>query len=361
MKRIAICTPVLAYGDAVSNDVLGMYKVFNSLGYETNIFVSSSDITEVETSNIDLMRGYIRPSDILIYHHSIGWDKGLDLLFNLNCVKIIKYHNITPPDFFYGIDDSYADVCISGRRQIRYIADSNINLYLSDSSFNMNELVASGAESSSNFVIPPFNNIELLEKNNINFNIFNRYNDGKVNVLIVGRIVPNKCYQNLIDSFFLYNKLYNLNSRLIIVGSIDSRLNVYSRYLLRKIKNYGLKNKVIFTGKVSDIDLKTYYLVSKVFTIISKHEGFCVPLVEAMAMKIPIVACDSGAISETVADAGLVWKEEDPYLIAASINKITSNNDVYYYLGEMGWRRYQNNFTNEKIREEFLKVINVLL
>ena len=97
------------------------------------------------------------------------------------------------------------------------------------------------------------------------------------------------------------------------------------------------------------------------FAINSEHEGFCVPLVEAMSMKIPIVAYESSAIPLTVQDAGLVWREKNPYLLAESINRIVAGNGVGRSLGEMGWRRYHQNFTNEKIRSKFLSALSGLL
>ena len=93
----------------------------------------------------------------------------------------------------------------------------------------------------------------------------------------------------------------------------------------------------------------------------SEHEGFCVPLVEAMSMGVPIVAYSSSAIPGTVDGAGLVWSERDPYLLAESINSIVRNGEVGQSLGEMGLRRYRQNFTNEHIRAKFLSALNNFL
>jgi glycosyltransferase involved in cell wall biosynthesis len=118
---------------------------------------------------------------------------------------------------------------------------------------------------------------------------------------------------------------------------------------------------VIFTGEVSEHALKAYYLAAHVFMLTSEHEGFCVPLVEAMAMKIPIVAYASTAIPETVESAGLVWEERNPYLLAESINSIVSGESLRKGLGNMGWQRYTQNFTNAKIEAGFLSAINGFL
>ena len=141
----------------------------------------------------------------------------------------------------------------------------------------------------------------------------------------------------------------------------NSRLYAYIKYLYDKVRCLNLESSVIFTGKVSDEDLKTYFLISKVFTLTSYHEGFCVPLIEAMNMKIPIVAYGSTAVAETIGKAGLVWDELDINLISASIDEIVNNEDAYFYLGEIGWNRYKSCFKNQIIKENFLKTINTLL
>jgi glycosyltransferase involved in cell wall biosynthesis len=118
---------------------------------------------------------------------------------------------------------------------------------------------------------------------------------------------------------------------------------------------------VVFAGEVSDHALKAYYQVADAFMITSEHEGFCVPLVEAMAMKVPIVAYASTAIPETVGTAGLVWEERNPYLLAESIKSIVGDRSVGQALSDMGWRRYAQHFTNARIEAEFLNAINGLL
>ncbi|PMB19555.1 hypothetical protein CEN45_18835, partial [Fischerella thermalis CCMEE 5198] len=138
------------------------------------------------------------------------------------------------------------------------------------------------------------------------------------------------------------------------------RLSIYNNFLHQKVKDLGLQESVIFTGAVSAEALKSYYLVSNIFMTTSEHEGFCVPLVEAMAMKLPIVAYGSTAIPYTVGKAGLVWDKPDPYLLAGSVDCIARDEFVSASLGEMGWRRYKEIFTNEQIETKFIEVIKSL-
>jgi glycosyltransferase involved in cell wall biosynthesis len=161
----------------------------------------------------------------------------------------------------------------------------------------------------------------------------------------------------LISAFNVYHKVYNSNSRLIIVGGQDPRLSVYKQMLDNYIRSLNLQNSVVFAGRVSDHALKAYYLVSDVFMITSEHEGFCVPLIESMSMKIPIVAYGSTAIPYTLDKAGLVWKEFDPYLFAGSIEEILKDEKIKFGLGIMGWKRYQEYFTNSRIEKKFMEIL----
>jgi glycosyltransferase involved in cell wall biosynthesis len=118
-----------------------------------------------------------------------------------------------------------------------------------------------------------------------------------------------------------------------------------------------LEGAVIFAGCVSDEQLKAYYLAADFFMLTSEHEGFCVPLIEAMALKVPIIACASSAIPSTVGKAGLVWNERNPYLLAESVNYLNNDESISAGLGLMGRRRYEEFFSNERIAEQFLNAL----
>ena len=362
MKHIAICTPEISYGDAVSSDVLGMFNTLDSQNLKANIFAENIFISDVIVKDISCIGNFIKSSeDVIIYHHSTGWFKGLNVLTNINCKKIIKYHSITPPDYFYGFSSDHVETCKGGIEQLNTIANLDLDMYLNDSRFNMVEMISKGVKSSKCHVVPPFNNIERLREIKPDFNILNKYNDKKVNILSVGRVAPNKGFAELIDAFALYNNYFNKESRLIIVGDRHPRLSAYICYLDDKIRSINLEDSVLFTGKVNDEQLKSYYLVSRVFALTSYHEGFCLPLVEAMSMKIPVIAYGSAAVPDTVGNGGIIWEDLDINLIAITMNEIVINNNTYFFLGEAGWREYQNNFTNKIIKEKFLNIIGKYL
>ena len=348
--RIAILTPSLTTADAVSNDVLGERDALNRNGNDVGVF---SDLAPV--------RKFLRnPEDVLIYHHSRGWHPGVQLVRELSCRRVIKYHNVTPAEFFAGFSRTDHDLCDRGRRELTDLAAAQCDLYLSDSSFNMQELIAIGADPSKSFVVPPFHHIDRLLSIDADKTILKQYSHDTTNIVTVGRVVPNKNVHHLLEVFAYYHYDNNNNSRLIIVGKGGEGFSPYSRLLNRVVERLGLTKAVVFTGGVSDEALKAYYLVADAFVTVSEHEGFCVPLVEAMSMKLPIIAYASSAIPETLADAGIAWSERNAMLMAESIDRLVRDSAVHDALGERGYRRYETLFTNEKVENSFLQAMSKL-
>ncbi|MDT4968798.1 MAG: hypothetical protein QOJ64_3535 [Acidobacteriota bacterium] len=362
MTRIAILTPSITTGDAVSNDVIGMYEALKASGHHTRIYAEGWTLDEPKVRSAEKINSFLKsPGDLLIYHFSRGWDFGLELLRELKCRIAIKYHNVTPPEFVEKFSRDFARMCLEGREQLKLIANTRCDLYMSDSGYNAQELLSEGATERRSFIVPPFHHIDRLGRIEADASILKTYKDDRTNILMVGRVAPNKGHPALIAAFAAYHHDYNANSRLFIVGKEETRLAAYNNVLGEMTAYLKVKNSVVFTGEASDAALKAYYTLANVFMITSEHEGFCVPLIEAMSMKVPIVAYGSSAIPGTVDAAGLVWEESNPYLLAESIHSIVGANGVAESLGRMGRRRYEEHFTNEKIRANFLNVIGPLL
>ena len=348
--NVAIVTPTLTTADAVSNDVLGEAGALKRNGYKVKI---SSDLARV--------RKFLKnPADILIYHHSRGWYPGVQLVRELQCRRVIRYHNVTPAEFFVGFSRTDEDLCKRGRDELIELAASHCDLYLSASSFSMQELIAVGADPSKSFVVPPFHAIDRLSTITADQETLRKYSGDTANILTVGRVVPHKNLHHLIEVFAHYTNDYNNHSRLIIVGKGGEGFNTYAKLLHRVVEQLELTDAVVFTGGASDEVLKAYYLVANAFVTVSEHEGFCVPLVEAMSMKLPITAYAATAIPETLGDAGIVWTERNAMLMAESINRLVRDRAVRKALGERGYRRYESLFTNEKVERSFLQAMSKL-
>lgn len=361
MSRIGILSPSLSTGDAVSNDVLGMHDVLNRQAHDVRVFTETHNLKHQAVFDSSKLRRFLRSADdLLIYHHARGWSPALALLRELPCRKVIKYHNITPAHFFAGFSSSDEGLCKTGRTELEAVAKYDCDLYLSDSAFNMSELVSMGAEPSKCFVVPPFHHTDRLAGLTADGSVLEKYADGKANVLTVGRVVPNKGHLALLEAFATFHFNCNRDSRLLIVGKGGDGLTPYSKLLHRAVRAFGLTGAVVFSGEVSDQALRAYYEVADAFLMTSEHEGFCVPLVEAMAMNVPIVAYASSAIPETIGPAGVVWNERNPYLLAESINSIVTERSLGKNLSAIGRRRYQESFSNDQIGARFLSALSNL-
>ena len=361
MVRVAIVSPSFSPADAVTNDALGMFEVLSRHGHDVRLFCESHSVRQPKIGDLRDINGFLKSArDIFLCHHSRGWSAGVELLEQLNCRRVIKYHNVTPAHFFAGISSYDEEQCELGRRQLTDLARADCELYLSASAFSMYELIAAGASEAKSFVVPPFHHIDRLSQLQADQATVEKYSDGAANILAVGRVVPHKGYLQLIDVFAHYYHEYNRNSRLIIVGKGGEGFSPHSKELRRAVERVGLKGAVVFAGGVSDEVLKAWYVVADVFVTASEHEGFCVPLVEAMSLKLPITAFASTAIPETLGDAGIVWTERNPLLMAESIDLLLRDSRVRNALGLRGLRRYESMFTNQRIEERFLEAMDTL-
>ena len=356
MARISILTPTLISSDAVGNDVLGMHDVLTARGHEVHLFAEDWNADGGLPVNhvLNAPEFCDRSDDVLIYHHSIGWEAGADVLQNSPCQTMVKYHNVTPAEFFSGISPQHQQLCELGRAQLASIARAGHTAYLAASNYNMRELLAAGSDDSRTFVVPPFNQAASLAAVVPDMDIVDQYADGKTNLLMVGSVRPNKGHVALIEAFAQYYYDFNCNSRLFVVGAENELLDSYSKSLRSFADVLHVEGAIVFTGEVPVEALKAYYLLANAFVIASEHEGFCVPLVEAMAMKVPIVGYASAAIAETVEDCGMIWDTRDPALIAESINALVEDEATAAAVTHNAQRRYQQMFSNAVIENQFL-------
>jgi len=300
------------------------------------------------------------PTDILLYHYARGWNRGLDLLRELRCRRVIKYHNVTPAKYFAGFNSTDQELCEAGRKQLVDVVAAQCDLYLSASAFSMQELLELGAAPAKTFVVPPFHHIDRLAQITADPQTLRRNSEVHAHILSVGRVAPHKGLLQLIEVFAHYYHGYNSKSRLIVVGKGGEGFSSYSRLLHRAVDKLDLTDAVVFTGGVSDEILKAYYQLADAYVTTSEHEGFCVPLVEAMSMRLPIAAYAAAAIPETLGDAGIAWKDRDPLLLAETIHLFLQDSAVRDALAERGRHRYEAMFSNEKIESTFLEAMATL-
>lgn len=363
MPRIAIVSPAILPGDAIGRDVRHMGRILREQGHEVELFSTTWGKPQPRSDNDVHVRDFLvgDPSALLILHHAIGWPHAVPLMTATKCRRVVKYHNVTPARFYDAVDAEYAKLCRNGRVQLRELIAQNCDLYLADSPFNRRELVEMGADPRRCAVVPPFNDLENLLQTPPDPEVLRDYGDGLTNLLFVGRRAPNKGHRFLLDAFAVYRRCYKANSRLVVIGRGEPRQEKYTQTLREQVWRLGLSGHVVFVDSVTDAELKAHYERASVFVLASEHEGFCVPLVEAMALQVPIVAYGAAAVPHTLGDAGLIWDESDPFLLAQSIDTVVRDAAVRRQLIERGRRRYQEQFTNQLLERDFLHVLQPLL
>ena len=182
--------------------------------------------------------------------------------------------------------------------------------------------------------------------------------DGKRNILFVGRYAPNKCQHHLIEAFTHF-LLLDPDARLILVGSGDP-YDPYVQHLQQSIDYYGLRESVIIPGHINEEQLQAYYRTAHLFWSMSEHEGFCVPLIEAMWFDVPVLAFRSSAIPETMGDAGLMFNEKsDLGLLAALAMKIINDEPLKATIISKQ-RLHRASFLPNAVAPHFFKLISLM-
>jgi glycosyltransferase involved in cell wall biosynthesis len=355
MSRVAIAAFSVQPHDAVGHDVLEMCRLLRQRGYEVELFSEHWCKRDPGTEDIGQAQAYLAddPDALLVYHHAMGWEHGVDLVLRARCRRVVRYHNVTPARFFAGYSLVLAKICHQGREQLGPLARAGCDLYLSDSSYNESELLRAGADPARSMVLPPFHQVDRMIEAPADPEVLRVCDDGDVNILFVGRRAPNKGHRFLLDAFAAYVAHYEPRARLLLVGREDPALLVYGNQLRGQAQRLAVHDRVVFLQGASEAQLRAYYQAAHVFLVTSEHEGFCVPVIEAMALRVPVVAYGTTAVTDTVGDAGIIWEEPDPFLLAESINCVVREPDVRDRLTERGWRRFQNQFSNERTAERF--------
>ena len=352
MKIIQIM-PTVSFGDAVSNDARAIAKVIEEMGYKTAIYAENVDPRIKDKGIYKISKlPEISDDDVVIFNHSTGTGLCYDLP-KLSGRKMMIYHNITPPRFFGNYSSTARALTEFGYEGTKFLSDK-IEYVMADSAYNANDLVEMGYKCDM-FVRPILIPFEDYEKEP-DQEIIKKYgSDGYTNIVFVGRIAPNKKQEDIIKTFAYYKKYVNPKSRLILVGS-DGGMERYGADLKRYADALMVED-VIFTGHISFKAILAYYRVADVLLCMSEHEGFCVPLVEAMFFNVPIVAYSSSAIPDTLGGSGVLVKDKDPVFVSMVIDRLVKDADFREAVLD-GQRKRLKDFSYETVREQFIEGIN---
>lgn len=334
--------PGLAPHDAVSNDVRGMTAALRANGHEVAVFAPHARGMDEPVHAPDTIDAWLHaPNDVVVYHYCVGWDFALALFRRTRARRVLRYHNITPPEFFADWSPGYVSACAEGRAQISAFADLSCDLYLGDSPFNIDDFLTLGVPAQRCAVLAPFHEVEQLMTLEADAR---RLPGGTPLLLMVGRMSPNKGHLDLLDALAACKAGIAPGAHLLSIGKLDPNLALYGDALHARIVERNLESDVTLLQDANGSELRAAFERADALLMLSRHEGFCVPLIEAMALGTPVIALGFSAIPWTLGDAGLLWDSADPYLIASSVARLRADLHLRSTLRERGLRRYAEAF-----------------
>jgi glycosyltransferase involved in cell wall biosynthesis len=334
--RIDQILPSLASRDAIGVHTLALTDALRAAGVDSDIYYGNStpDVATLGRPVSELGRqGRDR---WLLYHASIG-----SPVFNIVAArgepKLVNYHNITPAELLGGWAPQVSYEVALGRAQLERLAPDS-RFAVADSAFNESELIDAGFTGTA--VVPLL--IDMTTTGQAPDPVIARRlarakEGGGIDLVYVGKISPHKAPHDLVKMLAVYRRLYDPLARLHLIGSPLGEH--YGPALQAFIDRLDLAQAVDMVGSLEPAGLEAYFAAADVYVSASEHEGFCVPVVEAMGRGIPVVAYGVTAVPETVGDAGIVLDSKEPLLLAAAVARVRSDPELRRILKEAAARR----------------------
>jgi glycosyltransferase involved in cell wall biosynthesis len=326
-----------SFGDAISNEALGLQRAIRRRfpGVESEIYAHHRGAGLDGVRSLAEYPPAAADDGVMIFHSSIGEPAISDFLAARRERIVVRYHNITPPEWFEPYDPAFARLLGLGREQLLGLHDRAV-LAIADSAFNQAELVEAGFANTQ--VIPVHADLSALLSASpaVPRRLPPPRSASEPVVLFVGRVAPNKGHVALLQAFHVLKTYRHYDAHLWMAGGPSQPR--YSWALEQYRRELGLID-AYFAGAVSTTELAHMYRRADVLLCLSEHEGFCVPLVEAMAFDVPIVALARTAVPETLGGAGLMVDDADPAVVAEAVSTVISLPGVRNTLVERGRKR----------------------
>jgi glycosyltransferase involved in cell wall biosynthesis len=347
--------PTLAPRDAIGAHALNVRALLRDMGFDSEIFAGEARSELAGEAHpyrqFGGRRG--RSRSWLLYQSSIGSPVG-EFVAARPEPKLVNFHNITPPTFLEAWDPEVARATVLAQQQLVRLAPDSL-LGIAVSQFNRSELAHVGFGSTA--VAPP-----LIDPGSWSRDVDAATIDrlaaarraGGVDLLFVGRIAPHKAQHDLIKALAAYRQAYDPGARLHLVGGASPP--AYQRVLARYVAELGLTDAVDMAASVTNDQLAAYYRSADVFVCCSDHEGFCVPLLEAMHHQLPIVAYGAAAIPETMGAAGVLLPAKGPALVATAVHRVVEDGALRRTLVEAGRVRLEE-LSLDRSRARFAAVV----
>ena len=358
--RVAILVPSLQRGDATGNDAMGMRDALERRGFTVRLFAEGGDPTLGFGSTAEA-RAFLRDGAAAIFHQGTQWDNGVQIFERVSGVRIARDHNVTPAAFFRGISEDFVQAANVGIAQRKRLARDPAVAWIAASGSNAAELVELGAEPRRVAVVPPFTQAEELAAIEPDEIALRRWAALPADVLFVGRIAPNKGHRRLFRIAATYRELFGRSLRIRLVGSYDRRWAAWLAVLARDRGRLGIDAAVEVLGTLSTAELHAAYLTSRLLLCCSEHEGFCVPLVEAARLGIPVVATYQQAVAETLGPEGLVLRDVTDDVVAVAIHRVLHDPLLRESLVDAQAERFTRHYARDAVERSFVAAVEPLL
>jgi len=303
--RIDQWVPTLHRGDAIGDSARLMRDAFRSWGHAADVYALELD-PDLEGDGrrfADWSPG--RPDDVVILHYALPSPLTAALVAHRGR-RVLLHHNITPPEYFAAWDAEMVRICTLGRAELGTLAP-HVDLGLADSEFNRLELEALGFRRTG--VLPIY--LDFRRYHEPPAPVLRRMlDDGRTNLLFVGRLAPNKRPEDLIRLASYWKRFVSPDVRLVLVGKAPRRLGYFDALQALAYEEGFTPWEVVFLGHVPHEDLLACYATASLFVSMSEHEGFGVPLVESMLMGVPVLAYGATAVPHTLGGAGVQFTEK---------------------------------------------------
>lgn len=360
MTAVHQFVPTLAPHDAVGGHYLAVQATLRAAGYESDIYAF-----EAKDAYKRLARPYQsfeggRPGQPawLMYHSSIG-SPVAEYVIGRREPVIVDYHNITPSSFYVRWEPYVAGQLALGRRQLAKLS-VRASLGLADSAFNAGELRQLDYDTVA--VVPILFDTSSLDADAADPAELERLRRAKAgggaDWLFVGRLSPNKAQHDLVKAFAAYRRFHDPQARLHLVGGASS--HAYLTALEKFVIAADLDDAVDITGPVSDQAKHAYFESADAYVVCSEHEGFCVPLLEAMHHRVPIVAYAAAAVPETLGTGGLLLPTKDPITVAAAVARVLGDAGLKAALVDAGTARLAE-FDLERSRKQLVDSVSAVV
>jgi L-malate glycosyltransferase len=349
--RVNQWVPAAHTGDAIGDSARRVRDMLRSMGHESDIYAMTID-DELRRDVRRFDDDGARRGDVTIFHFALPSPMSAAFAA-LPHGRVLQYHNVTPARFFAQYDPALFRLASIAREELASLADA-ADLALGDSAFNRQELDELGFDRTE--VMPIAVNTDRLTNAPPQPVLDSILDDEFVNFLFVGRIAPNKKIEDHIKLAEQYKRYVDEYYRFIFVGRYDVVPRYYAAIRALMAEYKMPQERFLFTGPVPDAELAAYYRAASVYISLSEHEGFCVPLVEAMAMDVPVLAYGGTAVPDTLGGAGVQFVPKDLEYAAELMGMLAFDDHPRDEVIE-GQRRRLDAFGDRVIQQRLASVI----